>query len=354
MSFIFCVFLAALSVANSVRIPAAACPLSCTSDLDCSLNGACQTGGVCSCDPGWTGRCCGALDLLPVNVSETGLGYRHPATSTWGGNIIIQADNSSSSSYHMWIAEMAPNGTAGDAGAGSCGESVPGGPAGAASSCGGGWCSKRVYTPSKSLHAGLTTWGSNSQITHVKSTAGYGGPYVRQEVAVPVWSHNPLVRAMPDSTLVMYHIGSGSGGPPKDGYCALNATSPCGEQSFDQCGAPQDPCSMVIPGYSCHAGYCSGDLAAAGDCGSDIAEPALACNGSWAGCVPQAASACTGNPGCNSFGMSSVWPAASPLKVQGEALHHLNLPRAKLLAVFFPSFLTGCKAVLRWHQRADR
>jgi hypothetical protein len=80
--------------------------------------------------------------------------YRHPNTSTWGGNILREADGS----HHMWIAEMAPNGTRGDPGAGSC---------------------------------GLTTWGTNSQITHVRSDHILG-PYVRQEVAVGIWSHNPV------------------------------------------------------------------------------------------------------------------------------------------------------------------
>jgi len=71
--------------------------------------------------------------------------------------------------------------------------------------------------------------------------------------------------------------------------------------------ASTTPCS--------HAGFCSGDPALGGDCGADIAEPSLACNGSWTACVPAAAAACAANPQCNAFGMSSVWPAAAPLKV---------------------------------------
>lgn len=63
-----------------------------------------------------------------------------------------------------------------------------------------------------------------------------------------------------------------------------------------------------------HAGYCSGDPALGGDCGSDIAEPSLACNGSWASCIPAAAAACDANADCNAFGLSPVWPALGPLK----------------------------------------
>jgi hypothetical protein len=137
-----------------------------------------------------------------MDYSRTSGGYNHPSTSTWGGNILL---NASSGAYHMWVAEMKPADPA--TGAGSC---------------------------------GLTTWASNSQITHVSSPA-LGGPYARQEVAVEVWSHNPIVRAAPDGALVMWHIGSGgsaANSTPPLGYCARNGTSPCGEQDFDHCGPP--------------------------------------------------------------------------------------------------------------------
>jgi hypothetical protein len=176
----------------------------CSSDIDCSLNGKCDDTASCICDSGWTGNCCQHLRLAPVDYKVTGGGYRHSHTSTWGGNIIQNG-----SSYHMWIAEMAPKGSPSDPGAGSC---------------------------------GLTSWQTNSQITHVVSAAGPEGPYLRHEVAVGVWSHNPLVRRMSDGTLVMYHIGSGTGGSPH--FCAGNGTSPCGEQSFDKCNPnPDGPAS---------------------------------------------------------------------------------------------------------------
>jgi len=130
----------------------------CATDDDCSLNGVCES-NTCACDAGWTGAACGALHLAPVDFAATRGGYRHPTTSTWGGNILVDAAGAA----HMWIAEMAPNGTAGDAGAGSC---------------------------------GLTTWSSASQITHVVAASPLG-PYARASVATPRFSHNPLVRAMP-------------------------------------------------------------------------------------------------------------------------------------------------------------
>lgn len=151
---------------------------------------------------------------------------------------------------------------------------------------------------------GLTTWGSNSQITHVVSTSGPLGPYGRHEVALGTWSHNPLVRAI-GGDLIMYHIGSGSNvSQPGDGYCGLNATSPCGEQSFDKCGA--NATCPAVPGFACMAGYCSGDGQRDGDCGGDLAEPALNCD-TLASCATAASAACDATPGCASFALSSAW-----------------------------------------------
>jgi hypothetical protein len=245
-----------------------ACPPAslCASDADCALNGVC-TSGVCVCDGGWTGHCCGQLDLAPVDFAATNGGYREPLTSTWGGNVVQNG-----STYHMWIAEMTP---AHADGTGSC---------------------------------GLTTWSSNSQITHVSSYA-LAGPYAREEVAVTAWSHNPIVRRMPDSTYVLFHIGDGgapaNATPPK-GFCALNGTSPCGEQSFDKCG-PQpanNACNATPAGWMCSVGTCMG---AGGNCGTSLAEPTLRCDDTYATCVPAAAAACAATPGCAAFSLSPVW-----------------------------------------------
>jgi hypothetical protein len=73
---------------------------------------------------------------------------------------------------------MAPAGVAGDPGAGSC---------------------------------GLTTWGFNSQVTHVSST-GLTEAFTRNEVAVKVWSHNPLVRVINGTYVMSVLWGVGVGG----------------------------------------------------------------------------------------------------------------------------------------------
>lgn len=149
------------------------CPATCKTDLDCSLNGDCSADGSCACEPAWTGPCCGSLNLLPALVNASG--YRHPNTSTWGANIIREDHpGTNTTTWHQWMAEMAPAGIDGDPGSGSC---------------------------------GLTTWGSNSQITHISSNTSLSGPYTRQEVALPLWSHNPIVRLQPDGTYVPHWHG---------------------------------------------------------------------------------------------------------------------------------------------------
>ena len=104
----------------------------------------------------------------------------------------------------------------------------------------------------------------------------------------------------------MWHIGGGGDNPPGKGYCAANATSPCGEQSFDKCGPQPSTCANVS-GWTCHPAVCSGDASTArGDCGADISEPTLQCD-SWSTCAPLAAAACTATPNCKSFGLSAAW-----------------------------------------------
>eukprot|EP00041_Stephanoeca_diplocostata_P005948 m.71682 g.71682 ORF g.71682 m.71682 type:complete len:549 (+) comp16090_c0_seq1:181-1827(+) len=269
------IFLSSYIVADFVN-----CTAACSHDLDCSLNGVCAH-GKCVCDPGWTGSCCGQLDLTPVDYTTAGGGYRHNLTSTWGGNILTVDDGKT---YHMWIAEMKPNGTGGDPGAGSC---------------------------------GLTSWQSNSQVTHVVASSPLG-PYKRMEVAVPVWTHNPIVRTMPDGTLVMYHIGDGSTAKPAT-YCAANATSKCGTQSWDPCVVPS-PCDKIsIPGWTCHPSTCSSGETSSSeqydDCGSDLGEPTVPCNGTWEDCAPKVAATCASTAECESFSMSDAWEGLNKAKL---------------------------------------
>ena len=59
------------------------------SETDCSLNGVCNSEGVCVCDPGWKGDKCNQLRLKPPNRQEP-YGYYNASLPTWGGNVIFE------------------------------------------------------------------------------------------------------------------------------------------------------------------------------------------------------------------------------------------------------------------------
>jgi hypothetical protein len=58
-------------------------------------------------------------------------------------------------------------------------------------------------------HCDLGQWSTNSQVVAAVASTPVG-PFVRQGVAVPAWSHNPAVIQAPDGTLVIYTLGSGA------------------------------------------------------------------------------------------------------------------------------------------------
>jgi hypothetical protein len=68
--------------------------------------------------------------------------YLTPPLQTWGGSVVALDDGL----FHMYVAEMSGN------------------------------CS-------------LNSWGSHSLVTHATASTP-DGPFVRQDTALPVWSHN--------------------------------------------------------------------------------------------------------------------------------------------------------------------
>lgn len=162
-------------------IAAAAQAVPCTSDWDCSLNGIC-TAGACVCDAGWTTLPhgvnnamlpgCGYLDFLPANTSACGPACAfhggvndNTSTSSWGGSVIELNSSNGTREFWMYAAEFAN-------------------------------------------HCDLGAWGTNSQVVAAVSSAPTG-PFIRQNVAVPTWSHNPEVIRAPDGTLIIFTLGSG-------------------------------------------------------------------------------------------------------------------------------------------------
>jgi len=68
-------------------------------------------------------------------------------------------------------------------------------------------------------HCGLCNWGSNSRIIHATSKSLLG-PYTFENVALPIWSHNPQIVIDSSSgtpTYLLFHIGTAdSTTPPKN------------------------------------------------------------------------------------------------------------------------------------------
>jgi hypothetical protein len=153
--------------------------VSCTTDEDCSLNGVCATGG-CVCDPGWTtlpfglknamSPGCGYLDFEASPVSECGpacafhggKGGVDRNTTSWGGSV-QKADGN----YWMFAAEM-------------------------------------------SRGCDLSHWQTNSQVVSAVADSPLG-PFVRQDLVIPPWSHNPQAVVAPDGTWVIFTLGPGFG-----------------------------------------------------------------------------------------------------------------------------------------------
>lgn len=141
----------------------------CTSDLDCSLNGQCES-GVCRCDAAWERADCSGLRLLPsepVDAMPPAYGYA-PNVTSWGGNAILHTDGQ----YHLFVSEISDDH--------------------------GNFC-------------GLHEWGSHSRVVHAVSSAALG-PYTRHDVALPQEAHNASPLKGHDGMWYLFHIGSGTSG----------------------------------------------------------------------------------------------------------------------------------------------
>eukprot|EP01084_Bolivina_argentea_P216038 366970_1 len=140
----------------------------CISPLNCSLNGACNTNtGNCTCNIGWTGYRCNALNLLPATK---GSGYNTYFSndnknnySTWGGAVITDYNNANKNTkYHMFISQMIN-------------------------------------------HCGLTSWTINSQVIHAQSTNGWNSPYKFIEIAKAPFATEPDIVYGNNGEFVLYY-----------------------------------------------------------------------------------------------------------------------------------------------------
>ena len=128
--------------------------LCCSTDNDCSLLGECNK-GKCVCDPGWTGKKCGQVDLLPAQRYG---GYRNASLSTWGGKAIKVGHK-----WHMFASGMSHN------------------------------CS-------------LSNFATNSMTVHTISNKP-GGPYSLADIPLPEFHHSTTVLEVNNSTLAIFTVG---------------------------------------------------------------------------------------------------------------------------------------------------
>ena len=147
---------------------------SCTTDLDCSLNGDCVK-GACICDPAWSASPqCDVLALKrqPRN-NGTFLGYKNQTAASWGGNVVFH-----DGVYHLFVAQMVGN-------------------------------------------CGLGQWGTNSKIVRAESSSPLG-PFAYKQTIIEPFAHNPTVRKLPNNSgFVLYMIG-GTPSTPID--CSTSST----------------------------------------------------------------------------------------------------------------------------------
>ncbi|KAK3285503.1 hypothetical protein CYMTET_6900 [Cymbomonas tetramitiformis] len=130
----------------------------CFEDIDCSLNGVCIE-NQCSCDPAWRGSKCQSFNFLPV---RQGWGYRWTEppfnTSSWGSAVSYDKQ---SKNYYAWVTEL-------------------------------------------SDHCGMNTWKTNTRIVRAVSATPFG-PYLKEEVQVPVRSDGLQIARGPKGEFVAYY-----------------------------------------------------------------------------------------------------------------------------------------------------
>eukprot|EP01052_Picozoa_sp_SAG31_P004704 SAG31_NODE_198_length_20656_cov_5.167291_9_plen_313_part_00 len=124
---------------------------------------------------------------IPRSAFHGGEGGVDKRTTSWGGSVLPYRGK-----YWMFAAEMAQR---------AC------------------RCAHTQY-PFISLHVftiaacaadcGLGAWTSNSQVVTAVSDTPLG-PFVRHNVAIPPWSHNPEAIHTPDGKFVIFTLGPGKG-----------------------------------------------------------------------------------------------------------------------------------------------
>lgn len=147
-----------MRVAPLVLALSVSCCYSCEVDEDCNLNGVCGSNRHCDCDPAWTGADCGILNVVGSSARRIYPG--DDTVSSWGGRPVWDPQTQL---YHLFVAEFANGCTLGQ-------------------------------------------WSPNSQVIRATSESVWG-PYVKQELVLPPFHHNPTITRANDGTWLLYTIG---------------------------------------------------------------------------------------------------------------------------------------------------
>jgi len=197
----------ALSVVSlvSLAMQASAVTRGCSSDLDCSLNGACVQ-GTCICDAAWGGESCGQLQLLPADLTE---GYDHltrtfdnNSVASWGATQVVGDDGL----YHTYVGELTG-------------------------------------------HCGIEGYETNEQIVHATSQSREG-PWQRQGPVMGPVAVCPHATRSHDGLWLIFHTGCGNYSDPRDHHiprkdCSNGTTPPSNRLRGEWgCGVASDFASV--------------------------------------------------------------------------------------------------------------
>lgn len=166
----------------------AAPAFSCKSDLDCQLNGVCESSsGECACDPAWGGDDCGDLQLEPGSVAYGCLPEEYTGAAptcnvtSWGGGPPVR--DPATGKWVLFVTEMAAN-------------------------------------------CGLSVWQWMSTIVRASADSPEG-PYTREELVIGAESHNAYYVQEPLSGKhLIFHIGTGQNGTEPWITNCTNGTTP--------------------------------------------------------------------------------------------------------------------------------
>lgn len=165
---------------------------SCSTDEDCNLNGVCKN-GACDCVSFWGGADCGVVQFKPVSAQTHGALLPVAGASHWCAGALSDGNGT----WHLYSALMA-------------------------------------------RHCGLSTWQSNSVITHATAAAPEG-PYFAEEGVLGWFAHNPKPARAPDGSWLVFHIGcGGDAGTPRN---CTNGTTPRSAAAASDPAAPPPNCS---------------------------------------------------------------------------------------------------------------